>query len=228
MALTLANPKRRMILHYGSSAGDAKKLKKEVEAQGSEVHLLQYDFSKIVRVSTAVTDCIKKINKIGWPVDVLINNASIYEPTKLSSTSSQDWKRIHGINLEFPFLLAADLGLKMKKRKKGVIVNLTDIAGDNPFPGYSIYSISKAGLIAATKALAIELAPEVRVNAVSPGPILPPAGAKPAVLKKIREKTLLKRFGNPKDVALAVQFLVENRYITGEVIAVDGGKSLNS
>lgn len=226
MALALAKPGRRMILHYKKSLKEAKQLEVKVKALGAEVQLLKYDFEKIVHSEKAVDGFLASLSKVGWPVDVLINNASVYEPTKLGAARAGQWKRMMGINLEFPHFLALKLGLKMKRRKKGVVINLTDIAGEKPFDGYSIYSISKAGLISSTQALAQELAPEVRVNGISPGPILPPVGAKARTLKTIKQKTLLGRFGKPEDIAKAAIFLIENEYVTGEIIRVDGGKSI--
>jgi pteridine reductase len=224
IALELAGAGANILIHYRKSAREAKSLQKEIEALRCCAFLCPFDFG-----NASLLKIRSFVNKLPAPVDVLVNNAAIYYPTPLAKMTEDDWDDFLATNLKSPVFLARELGLKMAKRKEGVIINMTDIAGEKPFLNYLPYSISKAGMVAATRGLAKELAPFVRVNAVAPGPILePPQGfSSPAQKKKIAEATLLKRFGNSDNIANAVRFLIENDFVTGEMIRVDGGKNLN-
>lgn len=227
IALELAGAGANILIHYRKSVREARSLQKEIEALRCCAFLCPFDFGD------ARAGLQKKIQafvkKLPAPVDVLVNNAAIYYPTPIAKMTESHWDDFLTTNLKSPVLLARELGLQMAGRKEGVIINMADIAGEKPFLNYLPYSVSKAGMIAATQSLAKELAPFVRVNAVAPGPILePPHGfTSSAQKKKIAEATLLKRFGDSENIASAVRFLIENDFITGQVLAVDGGKSLN-
>ena len=173
---------------------------------------------------------IKSAVKQWGRLDVLVNNASTFFPTALAKANETEWHGLMNSNLKAPFFLAQAATPYLKKTN-GCIVNITDIHGKKPLKDYSIYSIAKAGLIMLTKSLAKELAPEIRVNAVSPGSILWAHEEKNilSATKKqdILQKTLLKRQGAPEDIAKAVWYLIHDaNYVTGQVIAVDGGRSL--
>ncbi len=223
IALELAGAGANILIHYRKSSREAKSLQKEIEALRCCAFLCPFDFT-----NAPLSKIRSFVKNLPAPVDVLVNNAAIYYPTPLAKMDEPDWDNFLTTNLKSPVLLARELGLQMVKRKEGVIINMADIAGEKPFLNYLPHSISKAGMIAATRGLAKELAPFVRVNAVAPGPILePPQGfASAAQKKKIAEATLLKRFGNGDNIASAVRFLIENDFVTGEMIRVDGGKSL--
>ncbi len=224
IALELAGAGANILIHYRKSSREARSLQKEIESLRCCAFLCPFDFA-----NASISKIRSFVKNLPAPVDVLVNNAAIYYPTPLAKMDESDWDDFLTTNLKSPVLLARELGLQMVKRKEGVIINMADIAGEKPFLNYLPYSISKAGMIAATRGLAKELAPFVRVNAVAPGPILePPQGfASVAQKKKIAEATLLKRFGNSDNIASAVRFLIENDFVTGEMIRVDGGKSLN-
>ena len=226
MALTLAAEGAHILIHYRSSAKDAKSLQKEIQELGSQAFLCPFDFGdRRPGLQKRIRAFVKRLPV---PVDALVNNAAIYYPTPFGKITEEDWDGFLTTNLKSPVLLAQEIGAQMLKRKKGAIVNIVDIAGENPFRNYLPYSVSKAGLIAATKSLAKELAPHIRVNAVAPGPILEPShGITPSLKKKIADTTLLKRFGAASDIAQAVQYLLEADYVTGQILRVDGGKSLN-
>lgn len=226
IALELAGAGANIIIHYRKSAQAAQSLRREIEGLGTRAFLCSFDFGDS---RTGIEKRIRAfVKKLPVPVDVLINNAAIYYPTPLEKLSEKQWDHFLTVNLKAPVFLAREIGLRMKKDKSGVIVNIADIAAEKPFSGYLPYSVSKAGLLSATRGLAQELAPHVRVNAVAPGPILePPQGLSAAQKKKVKEATLLKRFGSPEDIASAVKFLIENDFVTGEMIRVDGGKVLN-
>jgi pteridine reductase len=160
-------------------------------------------------------------------LDILVNNAAVYESVQLPELDEATWDRALAVNLTAPFLLARRAGLRMREAGSGAIVNLTDWAVARPYPRYLPYYASKAGLAAVTAGLARALAPEVRVNAVAPGPILLPEGAGDDDLRAAIERaTPLARLGGEGAVVSAVLFLLGNEFVTGETLTVDGGRSL--
>jgi pteridine reductase len=160
-------------------------------------------------------------------LDVLVNNASTFYPTPMGELSTSQWDDLIGSNLKAPLFLA-QAAADALRRARGLIVNIADIHGLRPLPGYIIYSTAKAALLHLTRALARELAPEVRVNGIAPGPVLwPEVGTDAAQKQAIIDSTLLQRAGSPADVARAVRFLAADApYVTGQVLAIDGGRSL--
>jgi pteridine reductase len=162
-------------------------------------------------------------------LDALVNNASTFYPTPLGHIDDADWDDLMGINVRAPLLLS-QAAAPFLRGTRGCIVNITDIHAERPLAGYMVYSVAKAALAGLTRALALELGPEVRVNAVAPGPVLWPennAFDEPA-RRRIVAHTLLKRAGRAEDVAGAVHYLVADApYVTGQVLAVDGGRTVN-
>lgn len=214
----------RIAIHYRSSEHEALMLAEELErARAGSVALMQADLLDTAALPTLIDEAVARFGRI----DVLINNASSFYPTPVQSATEADWEDLIGTNLRAPFFLsrAAASYLKMVG---GCIVNMIDIHAQRPLKNYPIYSAAKAGLAMLTRSLARELAPEVRVNGVAPGTILwPEAGLDPAVQQEILARTPQKRAGSPDDVARAILFLVRDAdYITGQVIAVDGGRSI--
>lgn len=161
-------------------------------------------------------------------IDALVNNASAFYPTPIGSADEQQWNELMGSNLKAPFFLSQALAPHLAEHR-GCIVNLADIHADKPMPLHTVYSAAKAGLVMMNKSLARELAPDVRVNAVAPGAILWPEQEQEGYNKdQILARIPLQRSGDPSDIARTVRFLVADApYITGQVIAVDGGRSLN-
>ena len=161
-------------------------------------------------------------------ISVLVNNASAFYPTPIGSTSEQQWQELMGSNLKAPFFLSQALAPALAAAN-GCIVNLADIHADKPMPEHTVYCAAKAGLVMMTKSLARELAPQVRVNAVAPGAILWPEQESEGYNKEqILARIPMQRSGDPTDIARTVRFLAADApYITGQVIAVDGGRSLN-
>jgi pteridine reductase len=160
-------------------------------------------------------------------LDVLINNASTFFPTPVGDITEIDWDDLLGTNLKAPLFLSQAAAPALQARG-GLIINIADIHGLRPLRRYPVYSVAKAGLIMLTKSLARELGPQVRVNAVAPGPVMWPAdGLEPALQEKIISRTALKRPGSAAEVARACLFFASSAsYITGQVIAVDGGRSI--
>ena len=162
-------------------------------------------------------------------LDILVNNASTFYPTPVGEITEAQWDDLMGTNLKAPLFLSQAAAPHLKARE-GLILNIADIHGIRPLRHHTVYSPAKAGLIMLTQALARELAPHVRVNAIAPGPVeFPEKGLTDAMKQAIIEKTLLKRRGSPEDIArAALYFASEAPYVTGQVLAVDGGRSANT
>ncbi len=228
VALALARRGANLLLHFRESEREARGLQKEIRQLGVLCEVLGCDFSTQVPggLKKRAHDFIQTAEKTLGPLDILINNASLYFSTPLAQVREKDWDELLGVNLKAPFFISQAAGQRMLLRRRGKIINVTDWAVAKPPLGYAPYTISKAGLASMTLCLARELAPHVQVNAVAPGPILPPAGMKPVRAARMAAQTLAKRFGDPEDIAQAVLFLTEGSdYVTGAVIPVDGGSS---
>jgi pteridine reductase len=215
-----------IVLHYHQSAADAEALCNELNAmrEGS-VRLLQADLLETGRLN----ELVSRAAEFWGGLDVLVNNASGFYATPLGTVTEGQWDDLLGSNLKAPFFLAQTAAPCLRERK-GCIVNIGDIYADRPLKNYSVYSLAKAGLAAMTRALAKELAPDIRVNGVAPGAILwPEHDVDPAKKAEILAHVPMKRAGDASDIAKAVLFLVEDApYVTGQMLSVDGGRSLFS
>jgi pteridine reductase len=189
------------------------------------VILVKADLLEIAGLAEIVKTCVERLGSL----DALVNNASAFYPTQVGAIEERDWDALVGANLKAPLFLSQAAAPHLKK-SGGCIVNITDIHAERPLKSYVVYSIAKAGLAGLTRSLARELGPEVRVNAVAPGPIVwPEDGSFDEVMRqRVISHTLLKRMGEPDDIARAVYYLIaEAPYVTGQIIAVDGGRSVN-
>ena len=214
-----------LILHYRSSADAAQQLAAGLnQLRPGSAQLLRADFEESTEPE-ALAECVRTMTE---RLDVLVNNASTFEPTPLGKVNREQWDRLMASNLRAPFFLSQAM-LPLLAPNQGCIVNLLDIHGQRPLKEYPVYCIAKAGLLMMTRALAREMAPDVRVNGIAPGSILwPEHGLDEAARKNILERTALKRRGEPEDIAAAVAYLVMDApYVTGEILTVDGGRSLN-
>jgi pteridine reductase len=213
-----------IVIHYRGSRGDAEALASELEStrRGSAA-LAQADLLNIDSLPALAQTAVRAFGRL----DILINNASTFYPTTLGEITAKHWDDLIGTNLKAPLFLAQALAPELRGTR-GLILNIADIHGMRPLKRFPVYSVAKAGLIMLTRALARELAPEVRVNAIAPGPVLwPDDGAEKDLQEKIIERTLLKRAGSPEDIARAVLFLAADApYVTGQILAVDGGRSV--
>ncbi len=216
-----------IMVHYRSSAKEARALQAELNLKRTDsVALIQADLLNLPMLPNLVGDTVKRFGKL----DVVINNASSFFPTAVGEINDKAWDDLIGTNLKAPlFLSQAAVG--QLKKNHGCIVNIVDIHAERPMKNYVVYSTAKAGLVNLTRSLARELAPEVRVNGVAPGAIIWPedeAWSDELSRQRIINSTLLKRVGDPEDIAKAVYFLIADApYITGQIIAVDGGRSIN-
>lgn len=215
----------KLVVHYHSSSEQAHALQRTLhELRPDTVKLVRGDLrTGLKSLQQIVQQTLEGFNRI----DVLVNNASTFCPTPLGEATEQQWEDLIGANLKAPFFLAQAAAGHLRA-SRGCIVNIADVYGERPLKRYPIYSVAKAGLIMLTQSLARELGPEVRVNAVAPGAILwPEDGLDEATKKRIIARTALKHTGAPEDVARAVLFLIRDAdYITGQTIAVDGGRRI--
>lgn len=174
----------------------------------------------------AAPDALVRAVAARWGrMDLLVNNAAVFRPTPLDDSALTDWDEILGVNLRAPYFTAR-AAAPLLRASRGLIVNLVDIYAERPRTEFAIYCASKAGLVGVTRALARELAPDVRVNAIAPGAILWSSEASEAEQQAILGRTPLARLGEPADIARAVHYLVDAPYVTGQVLTVDGGRSI--
>jgi len=227
IARTLHQKGYNLTLHYNHSQQESEALATELnQLRPDSCIRLQCDLNNHQQVLKLAEQAIQHWGRL----DLLINNASSFYPTPLDQSSEEQWDDLVNSNLKAPYFLCSTLADELR-RNNGAVVNLIDIHAQRALPGYPIYSIAKAGLQMMTISLAKELAPQVRVNGVAPGPIMWPndaAAIGESEKQKIIEKTLLKRTGRPQDIADTVTFLAGQNFITGQILAVDGGKSLFS
>jgi pteridine reductase len=213
-------------LHYHRSVNDAQALAAELEAaRAGSVATLGGDLLNLKMLEPLVEATVARFGHL----DILINNASTFYATPVGQITEKDWDDLMGTNLRAPLFLSQAAAPHLKARN-GLILNMVDIHGMRPLRHHVAYSPAKAGLIMLTQSLARELAPEVRVNGIAPGPVeFPEHGLTEQMKQAIIDKTLLKRRGSPEDIARAALFFAaEAPYVTGQILAVDGGRSANT
>ena len=224
IALCFSEMGWNIIIHYNSSKNDAQVL-------ADEINDANPDSAITVQGNLDIKEDVEKvINEVrdGFPtIDLLINNASTFYPTPIEDISEEHWDKLVGSNLKGPLFLIKGLKDKLKE-SKGSIINITDTNLSKGVANYSIYSAAKAGLESITKGLARELAPDIKVNAIAPGAMLEPPDVTwtEEQKSKVISSIPLNRMGSEKDIAEAVKFLAKSNYITGQIIKVDGGRSL--
>tara|TARA_B100001540_G_scaffold187008_1_gene164967 strand:+ start:374 stop:1099 length:726 start_codon:yes stop_codon:yes gene_type:complete len=224
IALCFSEMGWNIIIHYNSSKNDAQVLADEINDTNS-------DSAITVQGNLDVKEDVEKvINEVrdAFPtIDLLINNASTFYPTPIEDISEEHWDKLVGSNLKGPLFLIKGLKDKLKE-SKGSIINITDTNLSKGVANYSIYSAAKAGLESITKGLARELAPDIKVNAIAPGAMLEPPDVTwtEEQKSKVISSIPLNRMGSEKDISEAVKFLAKSNYITGQIIKVDGGRSL--
>ena len=222
IALTLARRGAHILLHYHSSEAEAQKTADEIRALGVSCDLVKADLSK----SKEIFEMMNQIRSKRKFIDILINSASIFYKTPIKNVKESDFDAFINANLKGPFLLSVEIGKKMLEAQGGKIVNIADWSGFRPYKDYAPYCASKGGLITFTKSLARDFAPKVMANAIAPGPVLLPADFTEEEKANIEKLTVLGRIGTPQDIANAAVFLLENDFINGTVLVVDGGRSL--
>ena len=218
----------RLAIHCHHSTAEAAVLAAELNGRrAASADVFVADLLQVERLPALVAAIVQRFARL----DVLVNNASTFHATPLGTITPAQWADLMGSNLKAPLFLTQAAAPALRAAR-GLVVNIADIHGLRPLRHYSVYSTAKAGLIHLTRALARELAPDVRVNAIAPGPVLWPEGDNElgdSRRQKIIANTLLQRAGSPEDVARAVRFFVlDAGYVTGQVLAVDGGRSIGA
>lgn len=213
-----------LVIHYRNSAGDAEKLAAELNAARAKSAAIRQ--AELLDIDRLPELCGFTVDRFG-SLDVLINNASTFYPTRVGEITPRAWDDLLGTNLKVPTFLSQAAAPALRK-SRGLIINVVDIHALRPLRDHTVYCTAKAGLHMLTRSLAKELGPEIRVNGIAPGPILWAEGqADPAKQAKIIERTILKRMGSPADIArTALFFAAYAPYITGQILAVDGGRSV--
>jgi pteridine reductase len=213
-----------LMLHYRDSAADADALAAELNAlRAKSAATVKAELLAPIAPRALVSAALESFGGL----DLLVNNASAFFPVALGAIEPSHWEELIGANLRAPLFISQEAAPHLAKGQ-GAIVNIVDIHAERPLKGYSVYSIAKAGLAALTRSLALELAPQVRVNGVAPGAIAWPEDGQfdPEERRRILATTPLGRVGSPEDIAQAVHFLACAPYVTGQILAVDGGRSI--
>ncbi len=224
IAVSLGQQGMKVALHYHQSMEGAKET---LDLMGGDIQqhgCFQADLRQVSKIELLIQHIEEKLGQI----DVLINNAADFFPTPLGEVSESEWDHLISLNLKAPFFLSQLVGTSMLKQGQGKIVNIVDVAAERPWPQFLPYCASKAGLVSLTKGLAKALAPAVQVNAVAPGTMLPPPQISSFSQDLAIERSLLKKMGRPDDIARAVTYFLENDFVTGTVLPVDGGRMLAS
>ncbi|MGD2068275.1 MAG: SDR family oxidoreductase [Gemmatimonadota bacterium] len=221
LSIGLAEAGYDMVVHHHSSGAAALEVGRRVEELGRRAVTVQGDLSDPAAADELATVSRERYGRL----DLLVNNASVFRPRPLPQVDAGEWDLVMDVNLRAPFLVTratADL----LRDSGGCVVNIADLSAFRPFPSYPAHSVAKAGLVQLTRALAQQLAPRVRVNAVAPGTVLPPEDAEEDEIERERSRTALGTLGSPEDVVRTVLFLAGSPFVTGEVVVVDGGRDL--
>ncbi|MBI3246270.1 MAG: SDR family oxidoreductase [Deltaproteobacteria bacterium] len=222
IVLALAQRGCKLVVHYHTSAAAAEATVQELRTAGCEAIGLQADLTQEEEVDRLIEAAVAHFGR----VDILVNNAAVFFRTPVDTVTIDEWDLTLETNLTATFMCSQKLGLKMRAWGWGHIINMADVAGQRPWTDYIAYSVSKACVITLTQGLAMELAPEVMVNAIVPGPVLFQDDTPEEVREREIQKTLLKRAGTPEEVADMVVFVAESDYSTGALFHVDGGRAL--
>jgi pteridine reductase len=217
----LAEDGYRLVIHYNSSSGPADELVHEIRSAGGEAVAIGADLAESGEVRRLAEEAAAAFGGI----DVLVNNASVFPSERLEETDEALWDHTLAVNLKAPFFLIRHLAATLRERR-GVVINMADLAGIQTWAAYAAHGISKAGVIHLTRVAARSLAPEVRVNGIAPGTVLPPESMTDEEIRLLAERTPLKRNGSPADVVRALRYLLQADFVTGETLVVDGGRLL--
>lgn len=220
ITLALARAGANVVINYNSSSQAADETAAAARALGVQALAIQADIADRAQVEALARRAERELGG----VDILVNSASLFQATPFPTADHSGWERVTGIGIDGPYYLTNAIAPGMLKKGEGAIVNIVDLSAWEPWPDFIAHSVSKAALMAMTKQWALELAPAVRVNAVAPGPVLPPPDYTAKHIERVRERTLLERWGSPEDVAEAVLYFVRAGYVTGDILFIDGGE----
>ena len=222
ISVALAGAGADVIINYRNSEAEAKQLVEELAAAGRSARAVRADVSKPAAIRELLDDIGSKNGKL----DILVNNASLFESAPFAQISEHDWRRVLDVNLTGPFLVAQAALPLLEKGAVANIVNMLDLSALQAWPSYAHHSVSKAGLLQLTRVMARALAPNIRVNAIAPGTVLPPDGYDGTAGDGTTDRRLVTPTGAPEDVIKALFYLIESEFVTGQVVVVDGGRLL--
>lgn len=221
ITLGLAEAGYDVAIHYHASAEEAREVGGRVEEAGQRATLVSGDLSDVAETEAIVGGVEEAFGRL----DLLVNNAALFESADLLEVDEPRWDRVLGVNLKGPFFLVRRAAALLRA-SRGSVVNILDLSAFRPWRLYPHHAVSKAGLLQLTRVMARSLAPAVRVNAIAPGTVLPPEDASQEEVDRDRDRSVLDVPGSPEDVVRTVLFLADSPFITGEVIVVDGGERL--
>ena len=220
ITLALARSGANVVINYNRSGDEADTTCQEATALGVGAMAVQADVGNLNDVERMVASAADRFGGI----DILVNSASLWRQTPFPIDDYRDWHRVTNILINGSLYVANNVAPLMLASGEGVIINIIDLAAFEPWKNFIAHSVGKAGLLALSKQLALELAPIVRVNAIAPGPVLPPPDYSEERVAQTAKRTLLNRWGEPEDVAEAVLYFISAKYITGDVLLIDGGE----
>jgi NAD(P)-dependent dehydrogenase (short-subunit alcohol dehydrogenase family) len=218
-SLALAGAGCDVVVNYNTSRADAADTVAAIEDLGRRALAVQADVSRtedIARMLSATEETFGRL-------DIVVNNASLFERAPVAAIGEEDWDRVLAVNLKAPFFVAQAAAPLLRREGGGTIINIADLSGLQPWPSFAHHAVSKAGLLHLTRVLARALAPDIRVNSITPGTVLPPERTEG---EDGSERRVLERSGSTDDVARALLYLVESDFVTGENLIVDGGRLL--
>jgi pteridine reductase len=222
LALALAEEGVGLAIHYNRSSDPAEQTVAEIQALGRDAVAIQGDLSLPGQAPAIVERAADRLGEL----DILVNSAAIFEPGDLAQTTEVGWDKHFVINLKAPFFLSQAFAAHVGRNRPARIVNLADWRGLRPDPDYLAYSLTKAGVMAMTKGLALALAPNIQVNAIAPGAILPPPGKDQAHLERLAGEIPLRHVGSPAEIVGTLLYLLRSDFVTGETLFVTGGQHL--
>lgn len=221
LALALAEDGARVVVHYGSSADAARETLARIQAVSDGIGVAA-DLRDVTQARSVVERAAQHFGR----VDILVNSAAIFEPGDIFSTDEADWERHFAVNLKAPFFLSQAFAAHVGRARRAHIINIADWRAFRPGSDYAAYTLTKAALVTMTYSLAQALAPNIQVNAIAPGLILPPPGQDISYLERKAQTIPARRPGSPEEIARAMRYLLQSDFVTGEVIFVTGGEHL--
>ena len=222
IALGLAAGGYDVVVHYGSSEGPARDVVREIEALGRGAVMTAGDLTEPDSAISVVEVARSRFGRL----DLVVNSAASFETGDLLAVDADAWDAIMNLNVRAPHLVVR-AAAPLLRESRGAVINLVDLSAFQPWTGYPVHAVSKAALAHLTRVQARALAPEIRVNAIAPGAVLPPEDTSPEQLERLRSTTPLGRLGDPDDVVRAVLYLAEAPFVTGQILAVDGGRLMS-
>ena len=222
LSLALAAQGVRIAMHYNGSSDAAETTIAAIRELGSDAIAIRADLSQTDQVNTVM----QQASDAFGPVDILVNNAAIFEPGSLTSTTEANWDRHFAINLKAPFFLSQAFAAQIGPDRPGHIINISDWQATRPGAGYMAYTLTKAAINSMTLSLALALAPHIQVNAILLGAILPPPGQGQAYFDKLAQVIPLRHTGKPADIADAMLYLLRSDFVSGDLLTVTGGQHL--